>query len=292
MVDRLEARWETSSNGVQHDGYEGTGVWWVRCILAKIFSYQSDWGVKDKANSTFGACFLGVDCWSQRAQGDSLVSSKYDNVLLPSNECIYGMLEMLSVHNEIGTYQRWFAALGECESSPFFQYRRERWELPVRRLVNMHRNSNEWRRVIEYQILEGTWLGHAMVQIDAMRSGKPASRDFSPLEFAILFALHNRQVYYRLQVHPVHKPFVLSPHLSPTTPLAHTPLNFFEQKCFLWHLPLSRQSRLQFLCKPRLPISAALQVNPEVSLRLSLNPRYPAPLLLTLTMCERYLWRT
>ena len=89
----------------------------------------------------------------------------------------------------------------------------------------------------------------------------------------------------------VYKPFVLSPHLSPTTPLAHTPLNFFEQKC-LWHLPLSRQSRLQFLCKPRPSISAALQANPEVSLRLSLNPRYPEPLLLPLTMCERYLWRT
>ena len=72
-----------------------------------------------------------------------------------------------------------------------------------------------------------------MVQIDAMRSGKPASQDLSPLEFAVLFALHNRQVYYHLQVHPVYKPFVLSPHLFPTTPLAHTPLNFFEKKCSL-----------------------------------------------------------
>ena len=26
MVDRLKARWETSSSGVRHDGYEGTGV--------------------------------------------------------------------------------------------------------------------------------------------------------------------------------------------------------------------------------------------------------------------------
>ena len=69
--------------------------------------------------------------------------------------------------------------------------------------------------MVEYQILEGTWLGHAMVQIDAMRSGKPASRDFSPLEFAVLFALHNRQVYYCLQAHPVYKPFVLSPPLVP-----------------------------------------------------------------------------
>ena len=26
MVDRLEAQWETSSNGARQDGYEGTGV--------------------------------------------------------------------------------------------------------------------------------------------------------------------------------------------------------------------------------------------------------------------------
>ena len=39
-------------------------------------------------------------------------------------------------------------------------------------------------------------------------------------------------------------------------------------------------------------ISTALQVNLVVSLRLSPNPRYPAPLLLPLTMCERYLWPT
>ena len=57
---------------------------------------------------------------------------------------------MLSVHNEIGTYQKWYAALGECESSPFFQHRRERWEFPTRRLVNMNRNSNIWRRVVEH----------------------------------------------------------------------------------------------------------------------------------------------
>ena len=39
-------------------------------------------------------------------------------------------------------------------------------------------------------------------------------------------------------------------------------------------------------------ISTALQVNLVVSLRLSPNPRYPAPLLLPLTMCECYLWPT
>ena len=80
--------------------------------------------MKDKANSMFGACFLGIDCWPQWAQGTSLVSSKYDNVLLPDLR-VFWVLEILSVHNEIGMYQRWYAALGECEFSPFFQHRRE-----------------------------------------------------------------------------------------------------------------------------------------------------------------------
>ena len=31
-------------------------------VYAKIFSYQNDWGVKDKANSLFRGCFLGVKC--------------------------------------------------------------------------------------------------------------------------------------------------------------------------------------------------------------------------------------
>ena len=52
-------------------------------MLKYLFLYQNDWGVKDKANPMFGACSLGVDCWSQRVQGASLVSSKYDNVLPP-----------------------------------------------------------------------------------------------------------------------------------------------------------------------------------------------------------------
>ena len=91
----------------------------------------------------------------------------------------FWVLEILSVHNEIGTYQRWYAAPGEFESSPFFRGRRERWELLARRLVNMHRNSNEWRRVVELlTCISNTWENvvggrHAMARIDAMRSGKP-----------------------------------------------------------------------------------------------------------------------
>ena len=89
----------------------------------------------------------------------------------------------------------------------------------------------------------------------------------------------------------VYKPFVLFPHLSLTTPLRFTLLCISSHKGVFWTI-LSRQSRLQFLSKPHPPISAALQGNPEDSLRLSLNARYPAPLLLPLAMSERYLWPT
>ena len=105
--------------------------------------------------------------------------------------------------------------------------------------------------------------------------------------------LHFTWMYYLCYVigrsiRLVYKPFVLSPHLSLTTPLRFTLLCISSHKGVFWTI-LSRQSRLQFLCKPRPSISAALQVNLAVSLRLSLNARYLAPLLLPLTMCEHYL---
>ena len=74
---------------------------------------------------------------------------------------------------------------------------------------------------------------------------------------------------------------------SPLLYGSHT-IIFLRTKVYLNHL-ISRQSSLQFLCKPRPSISAALQA---VSLRLSLNAWYQSPLLLPLTMCEHYLWPT
>ena len=89
----------------------------------------------------------------------------------------------------------------------------------------------------------------------------------------------------------VYKPFVLLPSLVPHHSFtAHTHLYFFGQRCFLNHLIATVSSA--FLSKPRPSVSAALQVNLAVSFRLSLNAWYPAPLLLPLTMCERYLWPT
>ena len=75
----------------------------------------------------------------------------------------------------------------------------------------------------------------------------------------VLFVLRNRQLDRRslplfvLSINPLFFP-PLVPHHSFT---AHTPLYFFRQRCFC--TILSRQSRLQFLSKPRPSISAALQ---------------------------------
>ena len=98
---------------------------------------------------------------------------------------------------------------------------------------------------------------------------------------------HLSEDYLRSSIILVYKPFVLSPHLSLTTPLRLTLLYISSDKGVFCTI-LSRQSRLQFLCKPCPPISATLQVNLAVSLSLSLNTRYSAPVLLPLTVCERY----
>ena len=48
----------------------------------------------------------------------------------------------------------------------------------------------------------------------------------------------------------VYKLFVLSPHLSPTTPSAHTPLYFFKQRCFLSHLIATVSSAILVQASP------------------------------------------
>ena len=89
----------------------------------------------------------------------------------------------------------------------------------------------------------------------------------------------------------VYKPFVLSPHLSLTTPLRPTLLYISSDKGVF--VPSYRDSLVCNSCPSLARRSQQhYKANPAVSLRLSLNARYPAPLLLPLTMCERYLWRT
>ena len=90
----------------------------------------------------------------------------------------FWVLEILSVLNETGTYQRLYAPPGECESSPFFQCRRERWEPPARRLVNMNSNSNIWRRVVELLTrISNTWGNVVGARNGTKRHNEPAARD-------------------------------------------------------------------------------------------------------------------
>ena len=248
--------------------------------MLQYFLIRTTKGWKIRQTQRSEPASWGVDCCPSGCKATRRCPACQANMTMSS--CLptggstrFWVIEVLSVLNEIGTYQRWYAALGEYESSPFFQRRRQRWELPARWLVNMNRNSNKWRRVVELLTrISNTWgsvVGgrHAMARID---SSKPAMRNCANSN--------------RLSTNPLFFP----PHLSPTTPLRLALLCIsLDKSVSLWHLPLSRQSRLQFLSKPHPSISAALQTNPAVSLRSSLNARYLAPVLLHLTMCERYL---
>ena len=128
---------------------------------------------------------------------------------------------------------------------------------------------------------------------EAHLSVKGAAVVWLAFHLNVSFVLRNRQVSSKKSsiIRLVYKPFVLSPHLSLTSPLRLSLLYISSDKGVFCTI-LSRQSRLQFLSKPRPSISVALQVDLAVSLRLPLNPRYPEPVLLPLTMCERYFWPT
>ena len=122
----------------------------------------------------------------------------------------------------------------------------------------------------------------ALMHAEARLSVKGAAVVWIAFHLNVLFVLRNRQLDRRS---------LLLVFVWLTTPLRLTLHYISSDKGVFWTI-LSRQSRLQFLFKPRPPISATLQVNLAVSLMLSLNARYPAPLLLPLTMCERYFWPT
>ena len=129
----------------------------------------------------------------------------------------------------------------------------------------------------------------ALMHAEARLSVKGAAVVWIAFHLNVLFVLRNRQLDRRslllfvLSINPL----FFFPHLSLTAPLRLTLLYISSDKGVFWTI-LSRQSRLQFLYKPHPSISAALQVNLAVSLRLSLNARYPALLLLPLTVGEHY----
>ena len=70
----------------------------------------------------------------------------------------------------------------------------------------------------------------------------------------------------------VYKPFVLSPHLSPTTPLAHTHLYFFGQRCFLYHLIATVSSAILVQASPEAPWSSPKGMSGKI---LDFGPQIP-----------------
>ena len=133
-----------------------------------------------------------------------------------SGSTSFGVLEILSVHNEIGTYQGWYAALGNMNPAHFFRVGGKdenppQGDLPTWIVIPIYEDT--WSNFLHaYQMLEQTWLGHAMAWIDKMRSGKPAARD---CEFQGPKVCHRleRRITISQVVRTCPKPFSFHDHL-------------------------------------------------------------------------------